>query len=201
MNEDARQAGIAILQDLAIWNRSAVFLEQEIEATAVARCEEAVIDWCRDHDWIKDGHGFNDLEQNWFCPRNWKRESGFWLGSFWFCRHPGHSSNSYVLADLVGAGQADFGFFFDPQHAVFGGKTAWLTYLGSYPEAHDKIARRGWQVIGEGKFFRPVGLKLEMLQQAWSTGKWSYLTEPIVDQMDKFLKDVELFDELLTGGL
>ncbi|RCK43237.1 hypothetical protein [Thalassospira profundimaris] len=201
MNEEARQAGIAILKDLALWNRSSVFLEAEMEKTAIAQCEEALIDWCVRHQWIKGGHASGDLEQNWFCPRAWLREKAHWYGYFYFCRKPGHSSNSYTLADLVGEGQTTFGFYFTPEYSVFGGATLWKSYIATYPEVLDQIARQGWHSLGEGEFFLGGDLTLEMLQKAWESGNWAYLTDPIIRKMDKLYQDSALFDELFAGGL
>lgn len=201
MNEDVRQAGAAILQDLELWNRSAIFLKQEIEAVAIKHCEEALVAWCKRHDWIKDGHALGNLEENWFCPRAWQRKNDYWYGYFHFCRSPGHSSNSYALADLVGVGQAKFGFYFSPGYAVFGGRKAWLAYVGSYPMVIDRIAERGWHSLGEGEFFLAGELTLEMLQKAWDTGNWACLTGPLLDKMDKLLEDSPLFDELFAGAL
>jgi len=200
MNEDAKQAGLAILQDLALWNRTAVFLEQEIERAAYRKCEDALTAWCKKHDWYRGGTEKTDLENIWLAPKHWNIGDDNWLAGFWFCRRPDHTSNSYGVADLVGQGETDFGFYFDVDYKYLGGKKPWLAYISRSSFHIDRLTEHGWENLGEGIFFLPAKLNVESLISSWETGKWTHLTDPIPDHLDNIVEHLELFDTFLEGA-
>ncbi|MFX4226411.1 MAG: hypothetical protein ACFHHU_00550 [Porticoccaceae bacterium] len=199
MNEHIKQAGLAILQDLALWNRSAVFFEQQIEQVAYRKCEDALTAWSKRNDWHRGGTAKTDLENIWLAPKHWNIGEDNWLACFWFCRRPDHTSNSYGVADLVEQGDTDFGFYFDVGYKHLGGKKQWMDYI-SRPSFHiDGLAKHGWS-LKDGIFFLPAKLNVEMLISAWESGNWTHLTDPIGDHLDCIVEYLELFDAFLEGA-
>lgn len=199
---DDRKAGAIILKDIALFNKAAVFFETQIDPLIRNEIEQVVADWLEAHGWsgesdVTNSEGFDDL---WVAPSHWLAERDDWYAWFSFGSRADIDSSSYVIADLFGAGESEWGFRFKVGHGWFGGKTAWNAYAKGLGDLGQKLSERGWKHEGKGVFFRPVRLPAELLAPSWENEDWAEALAPLEKALDALVADVAIFDAIIDGA-
>jgi len=197
---DDRKAGAIILRDLALFNRAAVFFETQIDPLIRAEIESIVSAWLEAHNWTGKTDMSEQLDALWVAPRQWMAPEDDWYAWFEFGRRANLNSDSYEIADLFGAGQADWRFRFKAGHALFGGKKAWNDYAKGPVELGQQLDGRGWVHEGRGVFFRSVVLPADKLASAWENEDWVEVLMPLERALDALMDDLPIFDTIVESA-
>ena len=197
-DDDGREAGSIILRDLELFNRAAVFMEEEIQAVVHSEVDRAFKDWAEARGWGSGGDGEEDFEELWTAPPQWHVEGEEWSGWFQLGRRESHDSNSYQIADLFGVGQTEFGLRFLVDHGRFGGKSAWNAFSRTLGDLGQCLGKRGWVHEGKGVFFRPLVLPAALMADAWAEEDWTAAIEPLERALDALADDVETFEAIVA---
>lgn len=198
--DDVTRAGAVILKDLALFNQSTVFFEQQIDPKIRTVFGELVKQWIEENFWIGDADVSEGFCRMWLCPRVWKEgEDSAPLARFWFYYHDESATNSYEVADLFGQGETTFGFWFEAEHSWYGGKQEWNKFVQTIGAQTQAIMQspHGWIDKGKGEFFRPVVLDAQHLVSAWENDDWGLAMAPLLSALDELVADQKLFDAVI----
>ncbi|WP_431858660.1 hypothetical protein [Azospirillum sp.] len=201
MDADDCKAGAIILNDLALFNRAVVFFEDQIDPLIRTEIGQVVSSWLEARNWSGKADVSGQFDDLWVAPRQWKApEEDKWYAWFGFGRRANWEGHSFEIADLFGAGQADWGFRFLVEHAWFGGKTGWNAYAKGLVELGQQLDGRGWVHEGKGVFFRPVVLPADKLASAWENEDWVEALAPLKRALDTLVDDLPIFDAIVNGA-
>lgn len=204
MNESSEDRLVAelMIRDLEIFNKAAVFMEEEIEPRVRNEVRSIIGRWASGNGWECDFES-EGIAEAWTAPPHWigSRADNDWYAWFSFDRRS-VSSSSYELADMLGVGETEFGFWFNIGMKWFAGRgaAAWEAELRNFPELMPQLKRRGFQLQPRGRFFRPVVVASEEVAEAWSTDDFSVALEPIRDALDGLKLVVPLLDEVFSAA-
>ncbi len=200
MKYDEKTAGAVLLKNLDIFNKTAVYFENEISNTIFSEVSHAVKAWADGREWHFGDEGDGCFEELWVAPGQWKNGENNYYAWFQLQRRYGHDSASYEIADLFGVGQTEFGIVFLVDHSEFGGRKAWNGYAKTLDEIGMELGKRGWAHSGKGVFFLPLMLPADRLSDAWESEEWSAVVEPLERALEQLVHDIPVFDRLIEGA-
>ena len=196
---DTRKAGALIIADLALFNQSALLLENEIEPKIIEELNERVRVWVDENEWF-DSHrlGIDDDEIR-VIPQSWitQNDEGEYDYPAWFSfGYRNEESDSYELADLCGVGQSEMGFWLEVNHGeLVGTKTKWNSITNKTPDDVIKqLEDGGFHYEGKGLYFLPVHIDILQLSSAWENDDYEVVFDPIIKALDQLRKSVVHFD-------
>lgn len=192
------KAGSIILKDLGLFNRAAVFLETQIDPEIRAAIKETVDSWLEAKGWTGESDVSEEFYDLWVAPPHWATSEDDRLAKFNF--GDSGESNSYGIADLFGVGQTNWGFRFEVNHGLHGGKAAWNTYAKGIYALSQRLSEQGWVDESKGSFFWPVVLRADLLAAAWENGDWAEALAPLTQGMDALETSLPIFDAILDGA-
>lgn len=194
---DERQAAAIILNDLALFNKAAVFFEERVAPRIYEEIAGFVKEWSEAQGWKCADEVTNDLTDVWVHPPEWEEDKEAPLAWFTLERQQ-DTGNSYQLADMVGVGQTRYGFRFKPDHSWFGGRVAWKNIVKDHSDLLLNLRELGWEHEGNGGyFFLPVELPAEQLAAAWETQNWTEAFAPLEQALGQLLTDQVHFKKFL----
>ena len=125
-----------MIRDLETFNKAAVFLGEEIEPRIRNEVRSVISRWASGSGWECDFDS-DGIAEAWTAPPQWigSRADNDRYAWFSFDRRSG-SSSSYELADMLGVGETEFGFWFEIATGWFAGRgaSAWEAELRKFPE-------------------------------------------------------------------
>jgi hypothetical protein len=199
-DSDDRKAGTIILRDLALFNKSAVFFETQIDPFISNKIGQAASSWLETRDWLGETDVAAEPRGLWVAPRRWADGKDDCVAWFMLSRRANSAGSSYRVADLFGVGQAEFGFRFKVEQNAFGGARAWKAYAEGLSGLRERLAGRGWVPEGNDAFFRPVILPADKLAAAWEGDDWEEALAPLVEALDGLERDASIFDAIIDGA-
>ena len=195
--DDEIRAGAAILKDLSLFNKAAIFFEEQIDPVIRTAVTEFLTAWIEKHGWRGEPDVSDKIYDMWVCPTEWETEDGH-FAKFKFGYKANVETNSYVIADLFGVGQSSFGFRFEVEYTRFQGKNAWKTYAKTLSEDFQSLDEFDWVHEGNGVFFLPVILPASMLVSAWENEDWDKALVPLGQALDALVASKPIFDNIIA---
>ncbi len=196
--DDEIRAGAVILKDLALFNKAAIFFEEQIDPAIRMAITECVTAWIEEHGWKGEPDVSDDFIDMWLNPASWEENEDEPLAKFKFGYRANVETTSYQIADLFGVGQSDFGFRFEAEHGKLQGKTAWNTYAKTLGDRVQQLHALGWLHEGKGVFFRPATLPASLLVTAWENEDWTETLVPLKQALEALVAAQSVFDTILN---
>lgn len=195
---DERRAATTILNDLALFNKAAVFFEDRVAPQIYEEIATFLKEWGEARGWKTAEKVTDDLSELWVHPMEWEEERDAPLA--WFSLERRHDTgNSYRLADMFGVGQTRYGFRFKPDHSWFGGRVAWKNILKDEGDPALRLRELGWEQEGNGGFFfLPVELPAGELAAAWEMQSWTSAFAPLEQALEQLVADRGHFEKFLS---
>ena len=190
-----RDAGSLILKDLALFNKATILFSGKIEDAIQTAFGKLVQEWLRECDWKTRDFGDYSF---WVYPSKWKGEREDAVARFVFANRPRAESVSYVLADMCGVGQADWGFEFVVNWSSFGGSAGRAEFTKGMAGLPDELVRNGWINLGKSVFFRSIRFNAGLLAAAWESEDWSEFLAPLKQALSSLVADQAIFDKVIT---
>ena len=205
---NGHQAGSLILNQLKTFNESLVYFGQILSPAILGGINSCVEDFCQNSEsW--DGE-FKFVEDNdcWLTPTHWiiTQDDKYINSKAWFTIDCVNGDDDYweALFCDVGCNGGEAGFMFDYNIKAIGGKTAWKNNIKAENKTLEAITKLGLKNMGDGRFFLPVKLDLQLLAKTWDeSGEFTAeddCFQPIRDALEKLVQSEPLFDALMQSG-
>lgn len=205
---NGHQAGSLILNQLKTFNESLVYFGQILSPAILGGINSCVEDFCQNSEnWVGE---FEFVEDNdcWLTPKHWviTQDDKYINSKAWFTIDCVNGDDDYweALFCDVGCNGGEAGFMFDYNVKAIGGKTAWKNNIKAADKTLEEITKLGLKNMGDGRFFLPVKLDLQLLAKTWDeSGEFTMeddCFQPIRDSLDTLAKSVPLFDALMQSG-
>jgi len=197
-SEDAIRAGAIILNDLRLFNESIVFFESNVEPKICREIESLFNKWAGNANWKARG----DVKDEglYVVPPDWFVEAGCYLAQFAFGPRSQEETASYYVADIFGAGETDWGFWFYVEASQFEGKKKWNAFSKKLNDEIDELGKIGWIHMGCGAFFLKTNLSATSLPSAWENDDWEESLSPLKMTMDVLVTSKPIFDGIIANA-
>lgn len=206
---NGHQAGSLILNQLKTFNESVVYFNQVISPAVLGGISSCVDKFCQNgENWVGK---FKFVEDNdcWLTPTHWvnnQQDEKYIDRKTRFCIDCINEDDDFweALFCNVGCNGGEAGFIFDYNIKAIGGKTAWKNSIKAEDKTLAEITKLGLKNMGDGRFFLPVKLDLQLLAKTWDeSGEFTAeddCFQPIRDALDTLAKSVPFFDTLMQSG-
>ncbi|MBC06429.1 hypothetical protein [Thalassospira sp.] len=199
MDNQNKRPGLLILQNLQLFDQTAVYFEREIVPSLNAELSNLFKNWLEEKSWLGEVSEGDELHEFWCAPKHWQVENEDWKGWFDLDVRDADQTNSYRVASLFGLGDTQYGFRFCPNPSYFSDKRSWNKAVASLePEVGLELGKRGWEHEGKGVYFRPFQLSTDKIVDAWNDDDWVYTFDALQQTLDQIYQDLELFDHFLN---
>ena len=195
--DDEIRAGAAILKDLGLFNKAAIFLEEKLDPVVRTAVTEFMTAWIEKHGWRGEPDVSDDIDDMWICPAEWETGDGS-FAKFKFNYKANVETTSFIIADLFGVGQSNFGFRFEAEYASLQGRNAWKSYAKTLSEPFQSLDKLGWVHEGNGVFFLSVILPASTLVTAWENDDWDEALVPLGQALDALVASKPIFDNIIA---
>ncbi|MBD9373989.1 hypothetical protein IB238_15305 [Rhizobium sp. ARZ01] len=190
-----REAGALILDDLEVFNQSKLCFEKEVQ-TEVWRQIMAYLE-----AWTNSNRLSGEAEAPtyfFFCPPSWNL--GDDLGHVaWFEFQREGEEDSYNVADLCGVGTGRVGLRFKFATKLFGGRRNWLmiTKRDEFVQFIERLNFAGFVSDTIGELYMQVIIPPSDIAAAWRSRDWKTALIPLGESLELVKANLDLFIEFV----